>query len=299
MKKIETARLTISELGIETLEFTHFLLNEVEIDTYRKNRNEDVHGYGSAKTKVLTKDKLTVWVISLKKSNVYVGIVSFHKPDYLDTPVIRCELFPEYRKRGYAFEALRKILHFLIIDRDCGFVSVIARDTDNTAMNLLRGLGFQRESSIKINSEYVQRYRITRDHLTITQMINLFFSSFSTEKGKGPQLEILADICHPSTRILNVSEGLCNYEDLNSFIKAKKMILTDGTMCEFEEQETELEIKIEGDIAHCYTAYKKHGNLFGKFFNTVGHKFFQLAKCNDEWKIFSIAWQDHINELGK
>lgn len=79
---------------------------------------------------------------------------------------------------------------------------------------------------------------------------------------------------------------------LKSFIAPREIILSDGTLTEFEENEIAEETKIIGNIAQRYARYQKSGYLNGKYFHEYGNKFFQFVRTQNGWKINALIWED-------
>ena len=78
-------------------------------------------------------------------------------------------------------------------------------------------------------------------------------------------LNLLKNICIPEIIIGKPTTKPTVY-DLDLFIETRKMILTDGTLTEFDEKETCEETKIINHIAQRYSTYEKSGVLAGKAF---------------------------------
>jgi len=97
--------------------------------------------------KILSNPSITYWVVTLKETDVPVGLVTFIKRDYLDHPDIGFAFLPAYNNQGLAFEATKEVLNDLL---NSGKYPTILATTipDNIAsINLLQKLGlfFSRE----------------------------------------------------------------------------------------------------------------------------------------------------------
>lgn len=79
---------------------------------------------------------------------------------------------------------------------------------------------------------------------------------------------------------------------LQSFIETRKEILSNGTLTEFVESETEEETNIVGNIAQRFSKYQKSGYLNRNYFQQYGNIFFQFIKTKNEWKICAVIWED-------
>lgn len=128
----------------------------------------------------------------------------------------------------------------------------------------------------------------------IDELVSIFFGIFTNVKGQEPGWETIHTVCIPQAVIIK-KEGLSEtVYDLNSFINPRRKILSDGTLTEFEETETQSETKITGNIAQRFSIYQKSGYLNGNYFKEYGNKFFQFIKTGSGWKINSVIWEDWI-----
>ncbi len=136
-----------------------------------------------------------------------------------------------------------------------------------------------------------KKQKINTDKLEIDNITKIFFSIFSNTSQK-PDWNIINKVCIPETIIIKktgTSEVIYN---VKSFIKPRRKILTDGTLTDFEEWETEEETKIIKNIAQRFSKYQKSGYLQGTYFKQNGKKLFQFIKTESGWKISSLIWED-------
>lgn len=118
---------------------------------------------------------------------------------------------------------------------------------------------------------------------------------FTNSKQRQIELEKIFDLCLPEALIIKKCIDKEEIYNLDSFIKPRKKILTDGSLVEFEEFETAEATTIHYNLAHRISKYRKKGNLNGQFFEGNGTKFFQYIKTNKNWKISSMVWEDENN----
>ena len=130
------------------------------------------------------------------------------------------------------------------------------------------------------------------DKLEIDTIVKNFFDIFTNTHYKQPDCTIINTVCIPETIIIKKKDATEEIYNLNSFIEPRRKILTDGTLINFEETETEEETRIIGNIAQRFSKYQKSGYLNGTYFKEHGNKFFQFIKTNKEWKITSLIWED-------
>jgi hypothetical protein len=108
---------------------------------------------------------------------------------------------------------------------------------------------------------------------------------------------MLYDICIAETIIIKKSGLTETVYSLDNFIEPRKKILNDGSLKNFKEREIKGDSLIIGNIAQRYSRYQKEGYLNETYFKEYGHKFFQLIKTNQGWKINALIWEDDtVNE---
>ena len=79
---------------------------------------------------------------------------------------------------------------------------------------------------------------------------------------------------------------------LNEFITPREKLLTDDSLTEFHEWETENQTFVNCGIATRICHFKKKGILNGQPYDGQGEKHIQLVFSNQSWKIASVIWQD-------
>jgi hypothetical protein len=134
------------------------------------------------------------------------------------------------------------------------------------------------------------------DKESIDQIISVFFSIFTNTRQQQPDWKNLYNVCITETIIIKKSGLKEEVYTLDSFIEPRKKILSDGTLTEFEEKETAEETRITGRLAQRFSRYEKTGYLTGNEFHEQGHKFFQLIKTAEGWKINSVIWEDDLSK---
>ena len=133
---------------------------------------------------------------------------------------------------------------------------------------------------------------VSADKTLIDNTAKLFFDIFTNTGNKQPDWELIYEICIPKAIIIKKIGSTEKVYSLQSFIEPRKIILSDGTLTDFEENEINEETRIIGNIAQRFSRYQKTGFLNGKSFKEYGNKFFQFIKTNDGWKINSLVWED-------
>ncbi|MEP6794973.1 MAG: DUF4440 domain-containing protein [Saprospiraceae bacterium] len=135
-------------------------------------------------------------------------------------------------------------------------------------------------------------HTVSPDKLLLDQLTETFFSIFTNTHQQQPDWNLIHTLCLPETIIIKKSSTAEIVYDLQSFIEPRRIILSDGTLTEFEESEIHEETKIIGHIAQRYSKYQKSGYLNGIRFQEYGTKFFQFIKTSNGWKINSLIWED-------
>jgi len=130
------------------------------------------------------------------------------------------------------------------------------------------------------------------DQALLDELTEQFFNVFTNTNGHKPDVEHLKKMCIKQAIIVNNTKQVTDIYDLESFVKPRKELLTNGTLINFCESEISHTTEIFEDIAHRFCLYKKSGILNGDEFYTEGMKTIQFIKVIGEWKISSVAWSD-------
>mgnify|MGYP006313289887 FL=1 len=156
---METERLTLSEVSLNDTDFIFDLLNTPQWIKYIGDKNIQTKNDAAAyiqKTKENT--AANYWVVKLKEDHTPLGIVTFMKRDYLDHHDIGFAFLPQYGKKGYAFEASKKLLDEVSSQHKV-IVATVLPDNPNS-IQLIQKLGLQFEKEIDVNDEHVLLYSI-------------------------------------------------------------------------------------------------------------------------------------------
>ena len=293
---ITTQRLLLEPLAITDSSFMLELVNTKEWLTFIGDRN--VHTEAGAKEyieKIIGDANTSYWVVRLSSDNTPIGIISFIKRDYLEFHDIGCAFLPLYVNNGYAYEGTKALLYQLIHAGLYTHISSITKAENLRSIKLLNklGLGFQR--TIENKSESLHLYEASVDRILIAGLIKSFFSAFTNKGGAQPHLDLLAEICLPEILITNKHRSKVDTFGLTTFINTRKRILSDGTLIDFEEKETNEETKVINGIATRYSQYEKKGIIYRQRFKIRGHKMFHFVKIEGTWKISSMLWEDIEN----
>jgi len=289
-------RLSIKPLNTEDAEFILELFNTAGWIQYIGDR--DIHSREDSLSyiqKIMDNPAINYWVVRLNKSDTPMGIISLIKRDHLDNPDIGFAFLPSFTNNGYAYEAGKTVLTYLIGNADHSAILGITIAENIPSIRLLKKLGLTFQKEIEGEKEKLQVYSLSKDKFHISEITKSFFSSFTNKENSTPALELLSSISIPEILIVNRKESQPIRYTLDSFLEPRRKILTDGTLTEFEEKEIYNETKIANNKAARYSEYEKSGILNGKKFTQRGHKLFHFIKVDQTWKISTVIWEDNEN----
>ncbi len=126
----------------------------------------------------------------------------------------------------------------------------------------------------------------------INELTTQFFNVFNNKNNRTPNIEALLGLFIPNGVIINNTNDTSFIYNLETFIKPRVDLLTNGTLKAFSEHEISHKTEIFNTIAHRFSHYEKSGILHGNFFKNKGVKTLQFIKTNGIWKLSSVAWCD-------
>jgi len=135
-------------------------------------------------------------------------------------------------------------------------------------------------------------YNIEKDKLEIDKLTSRFFDLFTNKDNKIPNVKDIKTIFIKEGMIINNTNGKPLIYDLESFIKPREEMLSNGTLTDFSESEVSNETQIFGNVAQRFCHYEKSGKLNNEYFESEGKKTIQFIKINEEWKMTYVAWSD-------
>ena len=260
-KNFQTERLKLEQLKNEDAKFVCRLTNtkgwlKFIGDRDTKTIRKTVHFI----EKTRTNPNSFSWKATLLKNNKPIGVISLIKRDYLDEQDIGFAFLPEYGAKGYAFESAKVILDSLFTQSETQNICAITQSNNKPSINLLKKLGFEKASEINIDMEELDVYSVSFNQIAINNLIDNFFKIFNNKNNRIPEWEKINEICIPNALIIK-KEGIeIEYiYTLNSFIEPRKIILTNGTLLDFEEFEIAHETTINENIACRVSKYQKKG----------------------------------------
>jgi hypothetical protein len=124
-------------------------------------------------------------------------------------------------------------------------------------------------------------------------LISAFYAAFDNRGGRAPAIDALTKLFLPEARITCVALGITQCWSVAEFIAPRATMLTDGTLVEFHEWETESQTRILGSIASRESHYSKEGLLRGEIYVGQGRKFIQVCRYGLRWRIAAVLWEDY------
>lgn len=125
------------------------------------------------------------------------------------------------------------------------------------------------------------------DELTAT-----FYGGFDNRAPRIPTGEELLALFSEGATITRVgADGVARWTP-EAFVAPRIALLTDGTLTEFHEWETDSRTAVFADIASRWSTYEKEGLSNGNEYRGGGRKFMQLRRQDGRWLITSLLWQD-------
>ena len=171
-RSLATERLIIQPLEMEDHVFIRRLLNTDGWLQYIGNRNigneSDAKAYIAQK---LADESYYCSTFRLKETQEPVGIITFIYRSTQDFPDIGYAMLPEFEKKGYAYEAVKKYLDTIVAEKITDKVIAITLSSNNKSIHLLQRLGLQREkdfiedkTQMSLFSVASEDYRIRTPH---------------------------------------------------------------------------------------------------------------------------------------
>ena len=130
------------------------------------------------------------------------------------------------------------------------------------------------------------------DQLEIEALAASFYAAFDNRNARVPAAAALHALFAHDAVITRVTPGHVERWTPDGFISPRVAMLTDGTLTEFHEWETQGRTVVLDNIASRWSRYEKAGTLNGADFAGGGHKFIQFHRQGGGWLISSILWED-------
>lgn len=133
---------------------------------------------------------------------------------------------------------------------------------------------------------------IEADRRAIDELAAAFFDAFTNRNGVLPDVDRLYRLFIAEALIINNNNGATAIYDLPGFIEPRRAMLTDGTLGDFQEEETSQRTDIAGNVAHRLSEYRKAWTQAGRLHTGQGVKSLQLVRTAEGWRISALVWED-------
>ena len=161
-KEILTDRLLIRPITVGDASFIYSLVNSNGWLKYIGDRNirnnQDAENYIQ---KILENKNYYYNVFEIKETKEPIGIITFLYRDNHEFPDIGFALLPKYEKKGYTFEASKEYLNEIIKSKICKKIIGITVPENENSIKLLRRLGLEFESKVKVDNTELSIYSMT------------------------------------------------------------------------------------------------------------------------------------------
>jgi ribosomal-protein-serine acetyltransferase len=134
---------------------------------------------------------------------------------------------------------------------------------------------------------------VESDKCAIDEVTRSFFGALTNIGGVVPKLDILYELLLPEAIIVKNVNAVPVVYDVNGFVEPRRILLTDGSLVDFSEEETSERTDIFGNIAQRFSCYKKSWIAQEMSFSGSGTNSFQFVRTSAGWKIASVVWDDN------
>jgi ribosomal-protein-alanine N-acetyltransferase len=156
--KFETERLYISEITVKDAPFILELYNEADYLHFIGDKN--LRTLGDAKKNIEEKfipvykeKEYGYYLVSLKSDNTPIGTCGLMKRDGLDNVDLGFAFLKEFRGKGYAYEATKRVLDFGLEELKMSPIAAITTIENISSSNLLERMGFKHERNLFIPND--------------------------------------------------------------------------------------------------------------------------------------------------
>ena len=122
----------------------------------------------------------------------------------------------------------------------------------------------------------------------IDEVVAAFFAAFDNRE-RTPTLDEVVSVFTDDASLTAVGPDGAKTCSPHEFAEPRVRMLTDGTLTDFHEWETESDTAVTGDIASRRSRYAKEG---AAGYGGGGTKYIHLRRDDGRWRISSVLWQD-------
>jgi ribosomal-protein-alanine N-acetyltransferase len=154
---METSRLLLSPLSAADAAFMFELLNTPLWIKFIGDRHiKTIRDAAAYIQKIIDNPTADYWVVALKEQQTKVGVVTFMKRNYLEHYDIGFAFLPAYAKKGYAYEASKRLLDE-VSPHHQQILATVLKENGNS-IQLLEKLGLQFDKEMVVNNEALFLY---------------------------------------------------------------------------------------------------------------------------------------------
>jgi RimJ/RimL family protein N-acetyltransferase len=168
MTILETERLTLRRFTVDDAQFILALVNEASFLRYIGDKK--VRSVADARQYILTgpvasheRNGFGLCVVTLKESQTPIGMCGLLKREELPEPDIGFAFLPDFRNKGFAFEAATAVLHDARERLKLERILAITSLDNEPSIKLLQRLGFKYERVIRLSKDSEQVKLFSRD----------------------------------------------------------------------------------------------------------------------------------------
>ena len=145
---LETKRLILSPIEIDNLDEYHLFLNNEKNDIYTEHA-EFPHSMDDIKNYIISKSKSKSSIflgIYIKENKSHIGNIELCNINFIHgTAEYKILIDSNYHKKGYAFEASKKLLEHAFQKLNLYKVNLGVSELNKSALSLYNYLGFKKE----------------------------------------------------------------------------------------------------------------------------------------------------------
>ena len=130
------------------------------------------------------------------------------------------------------------------------------------------------------------------DRAAVALVIDRFFAAFVSGPDAVARAGTLRDLLLPAAIVVRTCGDEPQVLDVESFIAPRAALLSSGTLVDFREWATSVEIEVYGDVAQAWVGYAKSWRQDGVLHEGTGAKSIQLVRTAAGWRIGAVAWDD-------
>lgn len=129
-------------------------------------------------------------------------------------------------------------------------------------------------------------------HEEIDRIVKRFYDAFTNAGGVPRNVDVLYELFHPDGRIAKTVGGAGGFMTVREFVEPRRIMLSDGSLVDFFEEETSHQTHVFGSMAQRFSRYRKQWIAGGAAHTGGGAKSLQFVRTPGGWKIISLVWDD-------